>query len=48
MSVRKAEMLKQQKQTAEIQLTRAEKLVSGLAGESERWKVSKKLLEDDF
>ena len=48
MSVKKAEVLKMQKNTAELQLSRAEKLVSGLAGEAERWKVSEAQLKDDF
>lgn len=47
-SIRKSEMLKQQQQTAEIQLVRAEKLVSGLASEAERWKVNAALLEEDL
>lgn len=41
-------MLKLQKNTAEVQLSRAEKLVSGLAGEAERWKVSEETLKDNF
>ncbi|CAK85038.1 unnamed protein product (macronuclear) [Paramecium tetraurelia] len=47
-SINKSEMLRQQQQTAEIQLVRAEKLVSGLASEAERWKVNAALLEEDL
>lgn len=47
-SIRKSEMLKQQQQTAQIQLVRAEKLVTGLASEAERWKVNVAALEEDY
>ena len=47
-STRKAEMLKQQQETAKIQLVRAEKLVGGLASEAERWKLNVVLLEEDL
>lgn len=39
-TLRKSENLKQQQETAAVQLVRAEKLVGGLAGETERWKVN--------
>ena len=39
-TLRKSENLKQQQETAAVQLVRAEKLVGGLAGEAERWKVN--------
>lgn len=46
-TLRKSESLQEQKEIAAIQLVRAEKLVGGLAGEAERWKVNvAKLLED--
>jgi dynein heavy chain len=47
-TLRKSESLKQQQETAAIQLVRAEKLVGGLAGEAERWKVNVGKLEEDL
>ena len=47
-TLRKSENLKQQQKTAAIQLVRAEKLVGGLAGEAERWKVNVAKLEEDL
>lgn len=47
-TLRKSENLKQQQETAAIQLVRAEKLVGGLAGEAERWKVNVAKLEEDL
>jgi len=46
-SQKKGATYKYQQETAQKQLVRAKKLVSGLAAESERWKVTVKLLEDD-
>ena len=43
-----AEELNQKKEQVELQLGRAEKLVLGLASESERWKVKVKVLEVDL
>ena len=39
---------KQQQETAAIQLVRAEKLVGGLAGEAERWKINVAKLQEDL
>jgi dynein heavy chain len=47
-SQRMAEELNQKKEQVEVQLARAEKLVTGLAAESERWKVNVKDLEVDL
>lgn len=46
--MRKSESLQEQKEIAAIQLIRAEKLVGGLAGEAERWKVNVAILQGDF
>ena len=46
-SQKKAQSYANQQETAKKQLVRAEKLVAGLGSESERWKVTVKLLEDD-
>lgn len=47
-TLRKSESLQEQKEIAAIQLIRAEKLVGGLAGEAERWKVNVAILQEDF
>ena len=47
-TLRKSESLKQQQEIAAIQLVRAEKLVGGLAGEAERWKINVAKLEQDM
>ena len=47
-SIQTAESLKQQKEKAQVQLGRAEKLVSGLASEADRWKISAARLEEDL
>jgi len=47
-SIRKAESLKQKQQLAEIQLGRAEKLLTGLSGESVRWKKKAEDLAQDL
>jgi len=47
-SQRMAEELNQKKEQVEVQLGRAEKLVVGLASESERWKVKVKELDIDL
>jgi dynein heavy chain len=47
-SQRKLEDLTKQKETIEIQLVRAEKLVVGLADEAARWKDTVKVLEVDL
>jgi dynein heavy chain len=47
-TLRKSENLKEQQETAAIQLVRAEKLVGGLAGEAERWKINVAKLEEDL
>lgn len=43
-----AEELNSQKEQVELKLGRASKLVQGLAAESERWKVTVKVLEGDL
>lgn len=47
-SQRKLEDLTKQKETIEIQLGRADKLVVGLADEAERWKLTVKVLDVDL
>lgn len=47
-SIRRSELLRQQQETAKIQLVRAEKLVGGLASEAERWKTNAAKLQEDL
>jgi len=47
-SQRKLEDLTKQKETIEIQLGRADKLVVGLADEAERWRKTVKVLDVDL
>lgn len=47
-STREKEMLQAKKEQAEVQLRRAEKLLNGLSGEAERWKVTQGKLQHDL
>ena len=47
-SQRKLEDLTKQKETIEIQIGRADKLVVGLADEAERWRKTVKVLDVDL